>query len=189
MPAAGDDPLPATFQAVLAAFKKPGAAVHLAGAGEPPQPLNAASAALLAAWVNPDTPVWTDLAWGSDPADWLLRTVGGSLVTEASMARVAVIADPGRIPPLNRFFGGEDDRPEKSANLIVQVRALPERPRGPAVGGRCREACPTGLPLRFWRDWQDQARGLPFGIDLFLTCRDWMVALPRGLQMASYIVS
>jgi alpha-D-ribose 1-methylphosphonate 5-triphosphate synthase subunit PhnH len=100
------------------------------------------------------------------------------------MARAAVIAAPGRIPPLNRFFGGEDDRPERSANLIVQVRALPERPRGPAGGGRCREACPTGLPLRFWRDWQDQARGLPFGIDLFLTCRDWMVALPRGLQMA-----
>lgn len=185
LPVAEEDPAPGTFQAVLAALEHPGAAVHLPQPEPIPWPLNSASAALLATWVNPETPVWTDLCWDSDPAAWLHYTCACSLVTEPCMARVAIVADPLRIPPLGQFCHGEDDRPERSTTLILQVPGF-SAPNGSLVEvsgrGRSRQARPTGLPLRFWSDWDDQRRYLSFGIDVFFTCADTLVALPRGLK-------
>jgi alpha-D-ribose 1-methylphosphonate 5-triphosphate synthase subunit PhnH len=168
-------------------LEKPGVAVRLTGRGNLPQPLNRASAALLAAWLNPETPVWTDLRWDSATADWMLHASGCSLVTEPCMARIAFIAEPLRIPPLDRFDFGEDGRPEGSATLIVQVpgfSGLNRKPGEPVSGSRRRPARPTGLPLRFWMDWGDQSRYLPFGIDVFFTSADTMMALPRGVKPA-----
>ena len=185
--AAVEDPAPGTFQAVLAALKNPGAAVRLPTPGNVPRPLNGASAALLATWVNLETPVWTDLHWGTEPADWLQQTCTCSLVTEPCMARVAFIADPFRVPSLGRFHLGEDDRLERSTSLILQVPGFSApngRLRNVSGGGRRLLLRPTGLPLRFWSDWDDQRRYLPFGIDVFFTCADTLVALPRGHKLS-----
>jgi alpha-D-ribose 1-methylphosphonate 5-triphosphate synthase subunit PhnH len=94
------------------------------------------------------------------------------------MARVAFVADPLRIPPLKQVYFGEDDQLERSTTLILQVNGF-SMPNG---RGRSRPVRPTGLPLRFWSDWDDQRRYLPFGIDVFFTCADTLVALPRGLK-------
>jgi alpha-D-ribose 1-methylphosphonate 5-triphosphate synthase subunit PhnH len=181
---AGEDPAPCTFQAALTALEHPGAAVHLPKFDGIPRPLNNASAALLAAWVNPETPVWTDLAWDSEPAAWLLQTSTCSLVTEPCMARVAFIAEPFRIPPLGQFHLGEDDRVERSTTLILQVAEFSVRPSRTRYPFGNPQARPTGLPLRFWSDWDDQRRYLPFGIDVFFTCADTLVAMPRGLKFS-----
>ena len=61
LPIAEEDPAPGTFQAVLSALEHPGAVVHLPTPDPLPWPLNSASTALLTTWVNPETPVWTDL--------------------------------------------------------------------------------------------------------------------------------
>ena len=183
---AEEDPAPGTFQAVLSALEHPGVVVHLPKYNGSPWPLNIASAALLTTWVNPETPVWTDLCWDSDPAAWLQQTCACSLVTEPCMARVAFVADPLRIPPLKQFYLGEDDRPERSTTLVLQVPGFSGpngRHRYVPVGSRRLKAKPTGLPLRFWSDWEDQRRHPPLGIDVFCTCADTMIALPRGLQL------
>jgi phosphonate C-P lyase system protein PhnH len=133
----------------------------------------------LTTWVNPETPVWTDLCWDSDPAAWLQQTCACSLVTEPCMARVVFVADPLRIPPLKQFYFGEDDQLERSTTLILQVNGF-SMPNG---RGRSLQARPTGLPFRFCSDWDEQRRYLPLGIDVFFTCVDTMVALPRGLQL------
>jgi alpha-D-ribose 1-methylphosphonate 5-triphosphate synthase subunit PhnH len=186
LPVAEEDPAPGTFQAVLSALEHPGVVVHLPKYNGSPWPLNSASTALLTTWVNPETPVWTDLCWDSDPAAWLQQTCACSLVTEPCMARVVFVADPLRIPPLKQFYLGEDDQLERSTTLILQVNgfSVPNgRLREVSGGGRSRQARPTGLPLRFWSDWDDQRRYLPFGIDVVFTCADTLVALPRGLQL------
>jgi alpha-D-ribose 1-methylphosphonate 5-triphosphate synthase subunit PhnH len=182
---AEEDPAPGTFQAVLTALEHPGAAVHLPKPDGLPWPLNSASAAFLATWVYPETPVWTDLCWDSDPAAWMQQTCACSLVTEPCMARVAFVADPLRIPPLGQFSLGEDDRPERSTTLVLQVPGFSGpngRHRYVPGGSRRLQAKPTGLPLRFWSDWEDQRRYPLLGIDVFCTCADTMIALPRGLK-------
>ena len=101
------------------------------------------------------------------------------------MAKIAFVADPLRIPPLGQFYLGEDDRPESSTTLVLQVPDFSiqnGRHRDLPSGGRSLQARPTGLPLSFWSDWGDQGRYLPFGIDVFFTCADTLVALPRGLK-------
>jgi alpha-D-ribose 1-methylphosphonate 5-triphosphate synthase subunit PhnH len=186
LPVAEEDSAPGTFQAVVTALEHPGAVVHLPKFNDSPWPLNIASTALLTTWVNPETPVWTDLCWASDPAAWLQQTCACSLVTEPCMARVAFVADPLRIPPLWQFSLGEDDRPERSTTLVLQVPGFSGtngRHRYVPVGSRRLKAKPTGLPLRFWSNWEDQRRYPPLGIDVFCTCADTMIALPRGLQL------
>jgi alpha-D-ribose 1-methylphosphonate 5-triphosphate synthase subunit PhnH len=182
---AEEDPAPGTFQAVLTALEHPGTAVRLPTYDGLPWPLNSASAALLAAWVNPETPVWTDLCCDSAAAAWLQRTCACSLVTEPCMARVAFISESSRTPPLGQFHLGEDDRLERSTTVILQVSGFSstaDRRRAVSGSGRALRA-ETGLPPRFWSEWKEQRRFLPFGIDVFFTCADTMVALPRGLQI------
>ena len=145
LPVAEEDPAPGTFQAVLSALEHPGVVVHLPKYNGSPWPLNIASTALLTTWVNPETPVWTDLCWDSDPAAWLQQTCACSLVTEPCMARVAFVADPLRIPPLKQFYLGEDDQPERSTTLILQVNGF-SMPNG---RGRSLQARPTGIPSPF----------------------------------------
>ena len=184
LPVAGEDPIPCTFQAVLTALEHPGAAVRLPKSEGLPWPLNSASAAVLAAWINPETPVWTDLHWNSEPAAWLQETCGCSLVTEPCMAMVALIVKPFRMPSLKQFHHGENDRPEKSANLILQVEGFSAAGAGQrGLPGWCRKLdfTPSGLPRRFWSEWNAQRRLLPLGVDVLFTCADTMVALPRGL--------
>lgn len=181
---AGNELVPATFQSILYAFDHPGAAVHLPKSDGLPWPLNSASAAILAAWINPETPVWTDLDWDSEPAAWLQEAYGGCLVTEPCMAMVALIVEPLRMPSLKRFHIGEDDRPEVSARLILQVdgfSAARAGHRGLPGGRRRLPVAPSGLPRRFWSEWNDQRRLFPLGVDVLFTCADTMVALPRGL--------
>ena len=173
----GDDPVPATFRSILYAFDHPGAVVHLPKSEGLPWPLNSASAAVLAAWINPGTPVWTDLDWDSEPAAWLLEACGCNLVTEPCMARVSLIVEPFRMPSLTRFHLGEDDQPEISASLILQVDGF----SGARSGHRGLPLTPSGLPRRFWSEWNNQRRLLPLGVDVLFTCADTVVALPRGL--------
>lgn len=103
------------------------------------------------------------------------------------MARVAFIADPFCIPSLGQFHLGEDDRLERSTALILQVPGF-SAPNGRRLngsgGGRSPLLRPTGLPFRFWSDWDDQRRYLPFGIDVFFTSADTLVALPRGHKLS-----
>ena len=186
LPVAEEDPAPGTFQAVVTALEHPGVVVHLPKHNGSPWPLNIASTALLTTWVNPETPVWTDLRWDSDPAAWLQQTCACSLVTEPCMARVAFVADPLRIPPLKQFYLGEDDRPERSTTLVLQVPgfSVPNgRLRDVSGRGRSLQSWPTGLLPRFWSDWEDQIQYPPLGIDVFFTRTDTLVALPRGLQL------
>ncbi len=186
LPAAGEDPAIGTFQAVRTALEHPWAAVCLPKFDGVPWPVNNASATLLATWVHPETPVWTDLCWDSDPAARLQQECGCILVTEPCMARVAFIADPLRIPPLGQFYLGEDDHPERSTTLILQVPGFSApncRLRSAGGGGYWRQAIPDGLPTHFWSDWDDQRRYLPFGIDIFFTRANTLVALLRGQQL------
>lgn len=177
---------PQTFQSAMKAMDHPGTAVPLRMAGFRPQALNTASAAFLTAWLNPDAPVWTDLSWDSQPAAWLHEVSGCIWVTEPCMASIALITEPFRMPSLDQFRIGDPDRPEASTLLVIQVHGFTTRGgKAPAVEGTRKKTSlliPTQLPEVFWKEWEDNRRWAPLGVDAFFTSGDLLVALPHHMR-------
>jgi alpha-D-ribose 1-methylphosphonate 5-triphosphate synthase subunit PhnH len=163
----------------------PGQKISLGVCDDLPPLVNRASAAVALAVVQSETPVWIDIGRGSPALHWLRAKTGAALVTEPSMASLALITRPARMPRLARFNFGEDHRPESSALLVIQVKGFSRagaRTLRSADGHRIKIS-PEGLPDFFWTDWTDQGRFHPLGVDVVFTCKDELVALPRELRV------
>lgn len=182
-----DDLAPILFQSLSTAMDQPGLKVSLGVRGDIPPPLNRAAAAVALAVAHDDTPVWTDIPAGSRAPQWLLARTGAAFVTEPSMASLALITNPARMPRLHRFRFGDDQRPERGALLLVQVNGFAQAgaPTLLGVGGRQVNFSLEGLPGSFWADWFDQGRFHPLGVDVVFTCGDELVALPRELRVVA----
>jgi alpha-D-ribose 1-methylphosphonate 5-triphosphate synthase subunit PhnH len=185
--AAVDDRLPETFRAIMKALDHPGTIVQLESCETPPAALHSASAAVIEALIHSKTAVWTDLDWNSLSADWLQSVCSGCLVTEPCMAAFALVTQPSRMPPLFQFSVSQEDRPEASTTLILQVTGF-SAPHGetlalPGTHRRIRIA-PAGLPAKFWSEWKNQNLLQNLGVDIFFTWKNAVMALPRNIRLA-----
>jgi alpha-D-ribose 1-methylphosphonate 5-triphosphate synthase subunit PhnH len=181
-----DDLVPIIFRSLAAAMDHPGRAVRLGMFAEAPPPVNAASAAVALALTRRETPVWTDIAPRTQAPRWLCAETGASLVTEPGMASLALITIPARMPRLQRFRLGDEQRPESAALLVIQVRELSRSGARTLLGadGQRVGISPGGLPETFWADWSALHPFHPLGVDVLFTCGDELVALPRELRVA-----
>jgi alpha-D-ribose 1-methylphosphonate 5-triphosphate synthase subunit PhnH len=171
----------ATFRALLAAMATPGS-IHVAGAAlAPPPPLAPATAALLLTLVDGETSLWLDDA-AAPARDWAIFHTGTSMAGPAR-ARFAVAL---ACPDLALFPAGDDEAPEESCTLILQVPALgsgvPYRLSGPGlrVPATLRVA---GLPGDFAERWAANHALFPRGLDIILCAGTQLAALPRGVRL------
>src|SRR5262245_30581435 len=112
------------FRSVLDALAHPGRIATLSGPEAPPAPPGPASAAVCPPLLDVETPLWLDARAGSAQAREYLRFhCGVPLVGTPGDVRFALIADPASTPTLDAFDTGTDERPDRSATLIVQVGA------------------------------------------------------------------
>jgi alpha-D-ribose 1-methylphosphonate 5-triphosphate synthase subunit PhnH len=102
------------------------------------------------------------------------------------MAAIALITDPSRMPALEDFHIGEPDRPEASTQLVIQVPGITAKTRGVPAGETSIERpllqIPAVMPGEFWKQWEAQRRFAPLGVDVYFTCCDLLLALPRHLH-------
>ena len=173
-----------TFRLVLDAMANPGRIVEVP---EPAaaMPLREAQAALCLTLLDFETPVW--LGPGvAGAADWLRFHCGCPLVADPAKARFAVLRSGSIEAPLSAFDPGEDEYPERSATLLIEVEALgsgtPLQLRGPGVPV-AREMAVVGLPEPFWGEWEANAALFPRGVDLVLTAGRRLAALPRTISV------
>ncbi|PWC34931.1 phosphonate C-P lyase system protein PhnH [Azospirillum sp. TSO22-1] len=175
------------FRAVLDAMSRPGSLVELPLHVTAPAPLEAATAAVLLALADYETPVWLDGAAGNDRVRQHLRFhCGCPIVPDAGAADFAVVAEPAVMPPLSAFKAGGDEYPDRSATLVVQVPTLTKGERwtlsGPGIRDRA-TLSPGGLPEGF-RGWLAENRAaFPRGVDVILTCGWLLAALPRTTRL------
>ncbi|WP_209880496.1 phosphonate C-P lyase system protein PhnH [Azospirillum soli] len=179
------------FRAVLDAMARPGTLHELpqavAGSVGAPAPFEAATAAVVLALADQETPVWLDPSADCAAVRQHLRFhCGCPLTGNAAAAVFAVVADPGAMPPLSAFDQGSDEFPDRSTTVIVQVPALtggaPLELAGPGIRDRVRFA-PGGLPAGFRRWVADNHAGFPRGVDLILTSGARLAALPRSTRL------
>jgi alpha-D-ribose 1-methylphosphonate 5-triphosphate synthase subunit PhnH len=172
------------FRGLLDAMAQPGRRVALGAGIEAPQPLDPATAAAALTLADYDTPAWID--WIADTPQvrsYLKFHCGCPIVERSQEAVFAVISDPENMPRLALFAQGLDQYPDRSATLLLQVPSLEAGPgvtlRGPGIRETARVA-PAGLPDWFWNDWRLNAGQFPLGVDIFLTCGEAVIGLPRS---------
>jgi alpha-D-ribose 1-methylphosphonate 5-triphosphate synthase subunit PhnH len=173
------------FRRVLEAMSRPGRPVRLDPL--PPQPpgISAEATAVCLALADFETPVWLDAA-AAAAREHLAFHCGCPHADTPARAVFAVIADSLRMPPLDAFARGSDERPEHGATLILAVGALSTDTgpvlRGPGIADRTRLAV-HGVGDDFWDQVRANHALFPRGVDLLLTCPGQVAALPRSVRL------
>lgn len=174
------------FRAIMQAMAAPGRIGHLHADVSPPMGMAAASATVLLTLCDLDTAVWcSDLE--SDAARFLRFFADACLVEAPGDADFAFIRSGDVFPALSRFKHGDDQYPDRSATVIVEVSAfgggMPVSLAGPGIEDTVTIA-PAGLPEDFWAQWSENHMLYPCGVDLFFTCGSAMIGLPRSVHAA-----
>lgn len=172
------------FRAALEALSRPGRVQRM---GQPIEglPLSPSLAVLLLTLTDDDTRVW----W-QEPSprlqQWLRFHTGARTVADAGDADFAVLARAGEMPPLQSFSWGSPEAPGDSCTLLVEVPSLQAgvavQARGPGIPGST-ELRIAGLPEGFWAEWLANHAAFPQGVDLFFTCGEEVLGLPRTIRI------
>jgi alpha-D-ribose 1-methylphosphonate 5-triphosphate synthase subunit PhnH len=167
---------------------RPASIARVALRAAPPAPLTPLAGAIACTLIDADTPVWLDVRLaGSDAVrSWLGFHTGARFVEAPAEAAFALISDGSDMPPLDRFAQGTQEYPDRSATLIMLVGSLeggtPLTFRGPGIKGEVTIAA-SGLPADFARQWVENTRRFPRGVDLILTAGDALACLPRSARL------
>ena len=175
------------FRSVLEAISRPGRIVDVAAAIQPPAPLHPVTAAVCLTLFDFDTPLWLDdAAARPEVVEWLKFHCGMPLAAEPEVAGFALVADAGRMPPLRSFNAGTAEHPERSATVIVQVRALiggtGRRLTGPGIADEVHLDV-AGVPESFWTWALDNHAQFPRGVDVLMSAGQVIAALPRTTRV------
>jgi alpha-D-ribose 1-methylphosphonate 5-triphosphate synthase subunit PhnH len=172
------------FRGALQALARPGRIQPLGGpiAG---LALGGAMAHLLLTLADEDTPVWWQRV-DTDLQHWLRFHTGAHSVAAADAAAFAVVLRAARMPPLQDFRAGTPAAPEQGCTLLVEVPSLQGGPEVQAQGPGIQERITlsiAGLPEGFWSQWQASHAAFPQGVDVFFTCGDAVLGLPRTTRI------
>jgi alpha-D-ribose 1-methylphosphonate 5-triphosphate synthase subunit PhnH len=172
------------FRCALDALARPGRPVTL---GKPVKGLSLgpAMAHLLLALTDDDSAVW----WQENrhaAVAWLRFHTSAGLSNQPSNADFAVVTEPANLPDLDVFAAGSNESPESSTTVFVEVASLKSgratQWQGPGIRTTQRVQI-SGLPDRFWAQWQSNHASFPQGIDIIFTCADQAIGLPRSTQV------
>ena len=175
------------FRSVLEATSRPGRIVDVAAAIQPPVPLHPATAAVCLTLLDFDTPLWLDgAAMRPEVVEWLKFHCGMPLAVEPEAAGFALVADAELMPPLSSFNAGTAEHPERSATVIVQVRALiggtGRQLTGPGIAGEVHLDV-AGVPESFWTWASKNHAQFPRGVDVLMSAGQVIAALPRTTRV------
>ncbi len=178
----------AVFRCVMTALAEPGIVrpldASVLSALEAPAPLTAASAAILLALADYETPVWLDTPLTSaEIISYVRFHAGCALVTDKAKAAFAVIADGADLAGLDGFAIGTLDYPDRSTTIIVQVASLTQGPAwtltGPGIA-TSRDVHLSQLHAALAAELHANRALFPCGVDLIFTDGAGVLGLPRS---------
>jgi alpha-D-ribose 1-methylphosphonate 5-triphosphate synthase subunit PhnH len=179
-----------TFRSVMDAMARPGSVQRVRAASGMPYPMMHGTAAIALTLFDHDTPVWLDGAMAATPdvAKWLKFHTSAPVIADTSVCSFAVIGDAKNLPPLDRFALGNNEYPDRSTTLILQVDSLSSGPTwqltGPGIDGAAVLQATIGSNL--FEQLAVNATLFPRGIDVVLVQDDAVVAIPRTARLAAH---
>ena len=174
-----------TFRAMVKALDHPGHPVQIKNKLSIPGCLNPASAALFRMLCHEETTVWADLNWDFPSIEWFQYQCGCTPVTEPCMANLALITEPLRMPPLDQFRISDPEQPETAVTLVVQIGGLSDNAAmSPldSVVNQMKTHTLKDMPVNFWDHWHEQSNRYPLGLDIFLTCENFLTVMPPSID-------
>lgn len=176
------------FRCIMDGLAKPGSLHALDALLSPPAPIFATTAAILASLVDADTPVWLDeeLSNSEGVKDWLTFHASSPFADECSKASFAVIGKPASMPDLEFFAMGDQDYPDRSTTLIIQVEELSSgqgwQLSGPGIKDK---AFLTAGPMKpsFPVEWAANNQKFPRGVDVIFASPNSIACLPRTTRL------
>jgi alpha-D-ribose 1-methylphosphonate 5-triphosphate synthase subunit PhnH len=172
----------ATFRAVLNAMSHPGQIYEAGAALVPPAPLDSATAAVALALIDHETTLCLDAAMQAS-APWIIFHTGSPIVADHGAADFVLAST---CPALSELQNGNDEAPEASATLILQIAALGSGAAYLLTGPGLAEPSifrATGLPDDFIDAWRRNHAQFPRGIDVIVCAGDHLAALPRSVML------
>jgi len=170
------------FRAIFDAMEHPGELVTMRVYPCVPAAFNSATAAVCLTLLDDGTPVWTDIDWRNPVISWLQLGCGSSVVTEPCMAKFAIITMPAVMPSLENFRVGRYEYCEKATTIVVQVDDIlldADDRYSNITEAKISQLALKGVPKNFRYQWQQLFSRYPLGIDIFITCDDVLIALPK----------
>ncbi len=179
-----------TFRSVMDAMAHPGSVQRIRSASGTPAPMMRGTAAIALTLFDHDTPVWLDEAMSAttDVAKWLKFHTSAPVIADMSACSFAVIGEVRALAPLDRFALGNNEYPDRSTTLIVQVDSLTSGPAyrltGPGIDGVA--VLQATIRQDLFERLAVNAILFPRGIDVVLVHDDAVVAIPRTTRLAAH---
>lgn len=174
------------FRLVMDAMAHPGRIADLGNLVDAPEPLNAASACVLAALADYDTPIWFEAEMASQAKQWLTFQTGAPLTEDAGQAAFALLSPESSVTDWGRFAVGTASYPDRSATLLLPVHSLdngtPLTLTGPGIETQVTITV-DGLPEGFLPTMTANRSRFPLGFDMILTVGSKLLALPRSTRI------
>jgi alpha-D-ribose 1-methylphosphonate 5-triphosphate synthase subunit PhnH len=178
-----------TFRTTMDALARPGRVQPLECRIAPPGPLSAEAAAIALTLADYETPIWLDAPLAATDAvpDWLRFHTGAPITEDPARAAFALISDPSALPDFTLFCPGEQDYPDRSATLVVQIESfacgVSLKLTGPGIEGT--QSFRAGpLPA----DFADRAAAnrllFPQGVDILFVSNHAVAGIPRSALVA-----
>jgi alpha-D-ribose 1-methylphosphonate 5-triphosphate synthase subunit PhnH len=175
----------AAFRSIMDAAASPGTLVEVGRSLPSFEGVDPAALCFLMALCDQATPVWLG---GDHDQSALLRYLafhtGAPLAKRPVDAAFALIAEPAQLPPLVTFSAGEQEYPERSTTVLIQLPSLTAGPpvhiEGPGIQGKA-TVRPAGLDPAFWPAFAANRDLYPCGVDVILTSGSELLALPRSV--------
>lgn len=171
------------FRSLMDGFARPGVLAVAATNVQPPAPFGKAAASILLALCDFETNVWLSQSLcGDEIRSWINFHSGAPMTGSENSAAFAFVANVGELPAMGSFPIGNDEYPDTSTTIVLEVEGLEGGPQlhleGPGINGSAILA-PVGMPANFTQQWEQNGALFPCGIDLVLTAGDRFVCLPR----------
>ena len=154
----------------------------------PPQPLSPMAAAVALTLCDHDTPLWLDPALQASAAvrSYLAFHTGAPAANTPSDAAFALASSPAELMALENFAQGEQEYPDRSTTLILQVDSLSSANvlalQGPGIETTDAIA-PWPMPRHFAEQWKQNHARFPRGVDVILAAPDGIACLPRTTRI------
>ena len=179
-----------TFRSVMDAMARPGSVQCIAASAGVPACMMRGTAAIALTLFDHDTPLWLDPRMSETPdvATWLKFHTGTPVIADSSICSFALIGDARSLPRLDRFAFGNNEYPDRSTTLILQVESLTQgcsfELRGPGIDGTIVLQA-TIEPADLFERLAINAALFPRGIDVVLVADDAIVAIPRTTRLVA----
>jgi alpha-D-ribose 1-methylphosphonate 5-triphosphate synthase subunit PhnH len=183
------------FRSVLSALSYPGTHVEVISDAQAPEAERSASAAVLLALLDAETPLWISPGMaGTSAANWLRFHTGCPLVDSPEQAQFLWAAHLDELPDLDQLCSGTDISPELSVTCLIDVPSLKTETQdqawelmGPGIKDKAYLTIEGVTPLsraRFLQQQHARQALFPRGVDIVLATAHGIVGLPRTTQIS-----